>query len=156
MNYTLKWYVVLCVILIVLFGSFALGIIQTIWIADVTRLSFLIMGIFFVGTFKCGYDILKFEQTGSMHKREIELGWFMSESLLGLGMAGTVIGFIIIMKDFGSLDVQDVSSIQNLIKSLGAGISTALYTTLLGLISSLFLKLQYFLLEDAIEKSDEV
>jgi flagellar motor component MotA len=49
-------------------------------------------------------------------------------------------------------DVSDVSTIQGLIKSLGTGMSTALYSTLTGLICSTLLKIQYFNLSQAVEK----
>jgi hypothetical protein len=131
------------------------GMMTVVWDADVTKLSFIILAIFAAASLKCGYDIYKYENYKNVHKREIELGWFLSETLLALGMIGTVIGFILIMKDFVNLDVQNIQSVQSLIKSLGSGIATALYTTLFGLVGSTFLKLQYFLLEDLIEKNDE-
>ena len=67
-------------------------------------------------------------------------------------MIGTIIGFIIVMKDFSTIDFSNLSTIQDLIKNLGSGISTALYTTLFGLVASILTKLQYFALEDIMEK----
>ena len=40
-----------------------------------------------------------------------------------------------------------------MIKGLGSGMSTALYTTLVGLICSSLLKIQYFNLSQAIDKA---
>lgn len=152
---TVKWYIIISLIFIfnIILGS--TGLMQVVWDSDVTKLSFVILAIFSAASFKCGYDIYTFEKTLCLHKREVELGWFISEILLALGMTGTVIGFIIVMKDFMQLDVQDIASVEMMIKSLGAGVSTALYTTLFGLVANIFLKIQYFLLEDTIEKANE-
>lgn len=153
MKATLKWYIIFTLIMIGIGFMIPLNVFSAIWIADVTKLSFLIMAIFLFGSVKCGNDIYVFEKSKKIHPREVEFGWFISETLLALGMTGTVIGFIIIMKDFVSVDVSDVASMELLIKSLGAGVSTALYTTLFGLVGSILLKVQYFLLEDCVEKT---
>lgn len=153
MSNTTKWYIIFLLNLLLFFMSISFGFLKEVWFADVTKISFIILIIFFIASLKCGFSIYKFEKSGEIHPRDIEFGWFTSEKLLGLGMAGTVIGFIIIMKDFAGVDVTNSSSIEALIKSLGSGISTALYTTLFGLIGNLSLKLQYFLLEDCVEKS---
>jgi biopolymer transport protein ExbB/TolQ len=68
-------------------------------------------------------------------------------------MVGTVVGFISMMSGFSTLDVGDMTTVQDMIKSLGAGMSTALYTTLVGLICSSLLKIQYFNLSQAIDKA---
>jgi hypothetical protein len=155
MKNSFKWYIIATMIIMMIGGMLGTGIMETVWHADVTKISFLILAIFGISSFKCGSDIYKYETTNNVHKREVEIGWFAAETLLALGMTGTVIGFIIIMKDFMYIDVQDVASIEAMIKSLGSGISTALYTTLFGLVTSMLLKVQYFLLEDMMEKEDE-
>ena len=97
----------------------------------------------------------KVEDEHMMEKVEntMEAGWFTSELCLTIGMAGTVTGFIMMLSGFTKVDVSDVSTIQGLIKSLGTGMSTALYSTLTGLICSALLKIQYFYLSQAVEKA---
>ena len=85
-------------------------------------------------------------------KHAIETGWFTSDLCLTVGMMGTVIGFIMMLSGFTKVDVSDVNTVQELIKSLGIGMSTALYSTLTGLICSALLKIQYFNLNQAVEK----
>ena len=75
----------------------------------------------------------------------------MSDMFLSIGMIGTVIGFISMLGGFSSLDVNNAETVQGLIKELGSGMSTALYTTLVGLVCSVFLKIQYFNLAQGIE-----
>lgn len=152
---SLKWYIMFILVTIVNIITYVTGLYDTIWAADVTKLSFVILSLFLLSSLKCGWNIYNLEKSLVLHKREIEFGWFMSETLLAIGMTGTVIGFIIIMKDFIKLDINDLSTVESMIKNLGAGISTALYTTLFGLISSILLKVQYFLLEDTFEKINE-
>ncbi len=82
----------------------------------------------------------------------IEVGWFASDLCLTIGMIGTVSGFIMMLSGFYTVDVSKVQTIQELIKQLGAGMSTALYTTLVGLICSALLKIQYFNLNQAIDR----
>ena len=67
-------------------------------------------------------------------------------------MVGTVIGFIMMLSGFANLDISEIDTVQTLIKELGTGMSTALYTTLAGLICSLLLKIQYFNLNQAVDR----
>lgn len=82
----------------------------------------------------------------------MEVGWFASDLCLSIGMMGTVIGFIMMLSGFATVDVADMTTVQDMIKGLGGGMSTALYTTLVGLVSSALLKIQYFNLSQAIDR----
>jgi len=135
-----------------------------LWEKDATKLSFVIITMFLGMSQWCGYKTWlmsrfinrggKIEDEHMMEKVEntMEAGWFTSELCLTIGMAGTVIGFIMMLSGFAKVDVADASTIQGLIKSLGTGMSTALYSTLAGLICSALLKIQYFNLSQAVEK----
>ena len=48
---------------------------------------------------------------------------------------------------FSDLNVNDTESVQQSLKNMSLGMSTALYTTLVGLTGGLVLKLEYFRLE---------
>jgi len=80
------------------------------------------------------------------------MGWFASQMCLNLGMIGTVIGFIMMLVGFSHVDVSNVKSVQDLLASMSGGMSTALYTTLAGLVSMQILQLQYFNLSRALEQ----
>jgi len=69
------------------------------------------------------------------------LGWFMSESLIRLGLIGTVIGFIIMLGSVYGLEEQDVNTLKELLGSMGGGMQVALYTTLTGISCSLVLNI---------------
>ena len=103
-------------------------------------------------TGKAGLDTFRLVSKESYTGRDIEekyaaaeLGWFTSDLCLTVGMIGTVAGFIFMLSTaFASIDVSNVASLQNVLSQMSAGMGTALYTTAAGLISSAFLKIQYF------------
>ena len=65
-----------------------------------------------------------------------------------MGLIGTVSGFILMLYGaFADLNIADTTSVQQSLMNMSLGMSTALYTTLIGLVSSLLLKIQYFRLE---------
>ena len=75
--------------------------------------------------------------------QDVSIGWFISESCLALGMIGTVTGFLLMLSGaFAEIDLANTSTIQNSLTKMALGMSTALYTTLIGLICSLALKIQ--------------
>jgi biopolymer transport protein ExbB/TolQ len=77
------------------------------------------------------------------------VGWFLAETCLALGMIGTVAGFLImLLSAFGSMDIGNTESMQEALSSMALGMGTALYTTLVGLVSSLFIKVQLVNLEN--------
>ena len=75
--------------------------------------------------------------------RTVEIGWFIAEACLALGMIGTVTGFLLMLNGaFMEIDLSNPTTIQNSLVKMALGMSTALYTTLTGLICSLALKIQ--------------
>ena len=75
------------------------------------------------------------------------LGYMVVDILLKLGLTGTVIGFILMLIPIGEIKDFDPQVIQQLLSKMSGGMAVALYTTLTGLITSILLKLQYFLLD---------
>ena len=53
---------------------------------------------------------------------------------------------------FDGINIANVSSVQQALASMAVGMSTALYTTLAGLITSTILKVQYFRLDQDLER----
>jgi|TARA_R100000808_G_scaffold3827_2_gene13126 ABC-type Fe3+ transport system permease subunit len=161
----LKWWLFVTIIAVgFVFAGFQ-GFVETIWEQDSTKLSFLLLVIFIKMSAWCGYKTWtlsrfideKKEDKHIVEKIEhlMEVGWFTSDLCLTIGMIGTVIGFIMMLSGFTTVDTADAKTVQDLIKTLGVGMSTALYTTLMGLICSAGLKVQYFNLSQAIDKVRE-
>jgi biopolymer transport protein ExbB/TolQ len=67
-------------------------------------------------------------------------------------MMGTIIGFIMMLSGFDSLDIQNITSVQALLTQLGGSMATALYTTIVGLVCGSVLKLQFFLIAIELDK----
>lgn len=138
------------------------GVFTEIYAKDITRLSFVIVAGFVFMSSWCGMktfsmsSLLDRELTGpdTLGEEDLhlldritdleEVGWFAAGFFTSLGMIGTVIGMIWALKGFIGVNITDVASIQKLISDMVYGVSTALYTTLVGLICSSLLKLQYF------------
>lgn len=67
-------------------------------------------------------------------------------SLVILGLIGTVIGFIIALSGIQPDQASDVKAITPMISTLIAGMSTALYTTLVGSVLNIWLMTNYYVL----------
>jgi MotA/TolQ/ExbB proton channel family len=71
----------------------------------------------------------------------------IANSLVFLGLIGTVIGFIIALSGIDPDTAGDVSAIAPMVSTLIGGMSVALYTTLVGAILNVWLMVNYRLLE---------
>jgi biopolymer transport protein ExbB/TolQ len=71
----------------------------------------------------------------------------IANSLVFLGLIGTVIGFIIALSGIDPDAAADVASIGPMVSTLISGMSVALYTTLVGAILNVWLMVNYRLLE---------
>ena len=85
-------------------------------------------------------------------RRGQELGWFVADLLLSLGLLGTVIGFILMLGPISGLDSADENAIKGALAAMSGGMAVALYTTLAGLVGGMLLKVQGFLLDGAVQE----
>lgn len=116
---------------------------------DPSYLSFVILGIFTIANLVVGTRSWRLKNDVSYYFRNNNALWFTSETLLGIGMIGTVLGFLIVLSaSFSEIDTSSVESMQEIISNLATGMGTALLTTLTGLVSSTVLKVQITLLEE--------
>ena len=76
-----------------------------------------------------------------------EIGWFVSDMMLKLGLLGTIIGFIFMLGSVSNIADFDVSSMQKILRHMSTGMGTALYTTLAGLTCSVLSAMQYHMLD---------
>tara|TARA_B110000438_G_scaffold303384_1_gene364620 strand:+ start:880 stop:1521 length:642 start_codon:yes stop_codon:yes gene_type:complete len=77
-------------------------------------------------------------------------GYMAVDILLKLGLTGTVIGFILMLLPIGEIKEFDPQILQQLLATMSGGMAIALYTTLTGLLTSMLLKYQYFLLDSGV------
>ena len=138
----LKWWLIFCLTLLGFGTLYHFNMHSQLYYADVTKLSFLIIIIFMFTSIWIGrktYDL----DTTSVVDDTIDVGWFVAESCLALGMVGTVTGFLYMLGTaFENIDITNATTLQDALASMARGMSTALYTTLTGLIASLIIKIQ--------------
>ena len=138
----LKWWLIFCLTILGFGASYHFNVHSLLYNADVTKLSFLIIVIFMFTSIWIGrktYDL----ETTSVIDDTIDVGWFVAESCLALGMVGTVTGFLYMLGTaFENIDITNATTLQDALASMARGMSTALYTTLTGLIASLVIKIQ--------------
>ena len=159
----LRWWLIVTLIALgAVFGS-RFGVFREIYDKDITRLSFVIFAGFVFMSAWCGIKTFHLSRLFSKGPSPAgagitpddrdriekisnleEVGWFAAGTFTSLGMIGTVIGMIWALKGFINVNIVEVSSVQKLISNMVYGVSTALYTTLVGLVCSTLLKLQYF------------
>ena len=138
----LKWWLIFCLTILGFGTLYHFNVHSLLYYADVTKLSFLIIVIFMFTSIWIGrktYDL----ETTSVTDDTIDVGWFVAESCLALGMVGTVTGFLYMLGTaFENIDITNATTLQDALASMARGMSTALYTTLTGLIASLIIKIQ--------------
>lgn len=155
----MKWWLfftLICVsTIIVLFTGF----FNAVWQKDGSYLSWLILSIFYTFSVICGLHTFNLCNVNEFNQDELddflqkeEVGWFVSELCLTLGMLGTVVGFVFMLSGFETIDMSKQQTIQDLLTDLGGSMATALYTTLIGLFCGSVLKIQYFNLSLELQK----
>lgn len=134
MNKWFWWFTVNVGLIALVLGQYFFGLAGMLLEADATYLTFLIIGISLLTSF-------------SMYFKQTDVHWFISDAVLSIGMVGTLFGFLLVLgQSFSDIDTSDMDSMTNAIGTLASGMSTALVTSLVGLISSLWLKLQLVVL----------
>ena len=81
-----------------------------------------------------------------------QLGSFASDSLIKLGLLGTIIGFILMLAPIAGLDAADRASVKTSMGLMSDGMAIAMYTTLTGLIGSILIQTQYYMLDSATQR----
>lgn len=76
-------------------------------------------------------------------------GAFASDTLIKLGLLGTIIGFIIMLAPIAGIDATDRTIMKSSMGLMSDGMAIAMYTTLAGLVGSILLKIQYYMLDAA-------
>lgn len=142
----MTWYLLVCLQLVAISIGVYFDAHQLIWKHDQTKISLFIVLIWIVGSVLVG--IWHTKKTANDIRINARVGWYLAETCLALGMVGTVAGFLMMLGTaFNDIDVSNTQSLQIALSSMALGMSTALYTTLTGLIASIFLKSQLVNLE---------
>ena len=152
MKSVLKWWLIFCLIVLGIGTCFYFDVHKSLYESDITRLSYLIISIFLCTSIWIGTKTYK---VGILqdYEQKSDVGWFISESCLALGMVGAVTGFLIMLGTaFANVDVTNAVTLQQALSDMAIGMSTALWTTLVGLVCSLIIKVQLVNLEVALNE----
>jgi MotA/TolQ/ExbB proton channel family protein len=79
-------------------------------------------------------------------------GAFASDTLMKLGLLGTIIGFIIMLAPIATLDATDKAAMKSSMGLMSDGMAVAMYTTLAGLVGSILVRIQYYMLDAATQR----
>jgi len=147
----LKWWLFFTLVCVASVFVYYTGFFGHLWEKDASHLSWAILAIFAFFSILCGGNTFmlsrsspKTKEDFEHYQRQEEMGWFISEFCLTLGMIGTIVGFVFMLSGFEGIDMSKPQTIQSLLSDLGKSMATALYTTLIGLICGSMLKIQYF------------
>ena len=147
-----KWFLLTAVTVTALFFAEMRGALSLIIQSDQSYLALLIMALFSLMTVRVGVlayhaDVANDEQKKELNNRA-RLGWFTAEHFFTLGLLGTIIGLVIATS--GSLDA--ANPVSEIVAGLKAGLNTAFFTTICGIVFSLLLQFQLLILQDGIKK----
>jgi len=140
----IQWFIVFCACMSGGIIAFNKGLIGLMIKNDQSYICLIVMSLFIIASLFAGrlaYTFNKLKQNAI--KKKMELLVFFSENFFTLGLLGTIIGFCIMMYTSLGGSAPDVNQV---IVSLRAGLATAFYTTLVGIVCSLFLQLQMFVI----------
>ncbi|PIR69457.1 MAG: hypothetical protein COU47_02665 [Candidatus Niyogibacteria bacterium CG10_big_fil_rev_8_21_14_0_10_46_36] len=168
----LRWLLFTTLVLLGVVILHRMGIFAYIANADVTKLSFLIMLIFFATTLVCGHvawrmgnsrpfpsDKKEYEGAKIAAAKEetdelalkIDGIWFNADICEYIGLGGTILGFLFLFVKGNILDLK-LEDLKQLSQVIWSGSGTALLTTIVGLTSMVLLKIQAHALEIALRR----
>tara|TARA_B110000285_G_scaffold122894_1_gene138950 strand:- start:942 stop:1418 length:477 start_codon:yes stop_codon:yes gene_type:complete len=121
------------------------GVLTTIVTTDVSGISTVIFASFIISLIVTGvlsYRVGKDQGMSRADDNMLYIGWFIAEVLMILGLAGTVIGFIVLFDaNFSDVSFDSPESVKVIIVAIASGMGVALYTTITGIIGSLLTKM---------------
>jgi len=142
----LLWWIQIVTVTFASILIFTYGWFEKLYDSDQTKISFIIITIFIAASIATGFLSFRSEY---VYKKISNFIWFASETMVTLGLIGTVAGFLLMLSSaFDNLDVSNVENVQKVISNMALGMSTALCTTLSGLIGSVLTKIQMVILEN--------
>ncbi len=80
-------------------------------------------------------------------KKPHDIGWFVADIMVKLGLLGTIVGFVLMLGTVSNITDFDLSTVQKILKHMSSGMGTALYTTFAGLVCSILAGIQYHMLD---------
>ena len=130
------------------------GTFHDIFNADVTKISFVIYAVFVVSVLLAGVasfrvskrpTLLVQDVDGSYLRKTgkyVDICWFLSETMMTLGLIGTVAGMIYLFGQiFVEIDPSNPDDLKEALSHMATGLSTAMYTTICGMVGAMVSKI---------------
>tara|TARA_B100000959_G_C14794151_1_gene546863 strand:+ start:126 stop:602 length:477 start_codon:yes stop_codon:yes gene_type:complete len=153
-----KWFLLNAIILTAVFFAETKGAISLMVSSDVSYLTIVIMTLYVVVSGMTGKwcyladrvsgDTGENVRERSRLLRRSEVGWFAAEHFFSLGLLGTVFGLCLAT----ATNLDDQAQVSDIVAGLKAGLNTAFYTTICGIIFSLPLQAQLMILKSKLEE----
>lgn len=96
-----------------------------------------------------GDQTLLLEALGENLANRHGAGHFIADVLLKLGLLGTMVGFIFMLRPVAEISDAGAAQARDLLQAMSSGMAVALYTTIAGLVTSTLLRLQYQMLDSS-------
>lgn len=143
--YLVEWWTIFSAVTTALVVVYFRGMFDVVNEADMTKLGFVILLLFYLSTIHNGWLIYKLNRlTDDQIDYHIRCKAFLSGSMPVLGLIGTGIGLAYLFHGaFGGGGSVDIAKA---VPVISTGTGTALYTTICGLIFGLLLRIQSFIL----------
>jgi hypothetical protein len=149
MGALIRWWMIFCAILTGIVFLDITGLVNFAWDADHSKLGFVALMIFALVTPFIGYLTNSIVRKGRViHKKYLQACWYAADALMGIGMCGTLVGFMMMFTSaMANVQPGNADVMKTVIISLAHGFTTGVITTLIGVVTSLLLKLQLVNLE---------
>src|SRR5262249_57282831 len=99
----LRWWFMAVAVIAGIVALFVTGTVYKVWTVDVTKLSIACLVVLVLATGFIGWLTLQAERRHGKPTQELlshaDACWFTSDVLMGLGMTGTVLGFLVMLND---------------------------------------------------------
>jgi hypothetical protein len=148
----LRWWIIFCLASFGALGIFFLGFFGYLWEVDLSKISFLILGLFAGTSAWIGYLTSKLHR-GNIPFYSLKVPEAAADWMLALGLIGTLFGFSwVLINSFTGIDISQTDQIKSAMGEIGAGMGTAVYTSLVGMTCSLLTKVQLLNLENGYDR----
>jgi hypothetical protein len=150
----LRWMILACTMVCVSMMTYHAGYYDQLKETDSTKISFVLLMLLAYNTTKLGFASVaadKEEEGTEAFVKKVEtplrFAKFSANASIGIGFIGTIIGAIMLLAFFGTVDITNLVTVQNLIVAIPMKMGVAFYTTLVGLIAALLIQIQCFNIE---------
>lgn len=136
------------------FFAWYYNFLQTIFKTDFTHMTSVIAIVFVITCVYLGFAAWRCESNIQRAIADVALGRTMAFIVTLIGLLGTAIGLMVQVKAMGSIDVSNIQNVLQFIATIGTALSTALYSTVCGILASIGITILNSNIEYVIDSND--